>query len=299
MVLTRLTQIAAALAFVAVTPLAAGCSQEGDVASLDQSQIGGFDEFLSDPVIFVHGCPPPGATNEMVANLVFGPMLDYYRSQGYPESYLALFVHSGAACDSTISEANELADLIERVLDDTGASQVDIVAHSMGAFTTRLLFAYDWHVVVNDFVSIGGSNHGTLAGEQGAALQEKFGAPAYEGMKEMFFPYACEGETPDGAADVQAEVNGCLGFFGRDDLIDETPGDTEYLSIRNTMDEEIQPNESSCLDQEFQDDCGADLNVAVTVPPAAGPCSPEGCPAHVTLAWDADVIDMTYRATAR
>jgi pimeloyl-ACP methyl ester carboxylesterase len=298
MVRTRTTEIAAALAFVAVASLATGCSAEGDVASLDQSQTGGFDELLSDPVIFVHGCPPPGATNEMVANLVFGPMLEHYRSQGYPESYLALFVHSGAACDSTITEANELADLIERVLDETGAWQVDIVAHSMGAFTTRLLLAYDWHSVVNDFISIGGSNHGTLAGEQGADLQKMFGAPAYEGMKEMFPPYACLHQTSGGAFDVQAVVNGCLTATGRTAYVDETPDSShvDYLSIRNSIDEEIVPSESGCLNQHFQNDCSDDINVQVTVPPAPGPgpCGPDGCPAHVAILFDPGVTQAVF-----
>lgn len=299
MVRTRSTEISAALAFVVFTSLVTGCAVDGNVASLDQTEAGGgFDEFLNNPIIFVHGCPPPGVSNEMAANLVFGPMIEHYRAQGYPDSYLTLFVHSGAACDSTISEANELADLVDQVLDETGAWEVDIVAHSMGSVTTRLLLAADWHWVVDDFVSIGGANHGTLAGEQGGDLQETFGAPAYEGMKELFSPYACSGETSEGAADVQFEVNGCLTFFGRDFVTDETPGESAYLSIRNKLDEEIQPNESSCLDQKFQDDCSSSVNVAVSVPPGPGPCSAEGCPAHVTQAWDPGVIDLVYDATS-
>lgn len=299
MLRVRSIEISPALAIVATLSLAAGCAAEEDSApTLDQREAsGGFDEF-SDPIIFVHGCPPPGATNQMAANLIFGPLMQRFRQAGYPESYINLFVYSGPTCDSMISEANELADFIDRVLEDTGAWQVDIVAHSMGALTTRLLLANDWHWVVNDFVSLAGANHGSLTGERGPELQQMFGAPAYEGMKELYFPYACVGEASDGAAaDVQFEVNGCLTPFGRFVTADETPGGTQYLSIRNKLDEEIVPNESSCLNQKFQDDCRSRVNVAFSVPPAAGPCGPGGmCPAHVTITRDPDVIETVYDA---
>jgi pimeloyl-ACP methyl ester carboxylesterase len=253
---------------------------------------------LRDPVIFVHGCPPPGVTAEMITGF-WQPMKAAFVAAGYAEEDLYTFVYSGETCGSIIDNAIELSDLVDQVLWETGAETVSIVAHSMGALTTRLyvLAGGDWYV--SHVVTIGGANHGGGAAAAGEQLQDMFGYPAYEGMKEMFPPYACAGEVSGGAADVQDALNGCLAPGGRLVDADETPGEpwVRYLSIRNELDEIVTPTSAACLNQAEQGDCSdTDVNVAVRVPAAPGPCGPDGCPAHVTMLFDRGVIGLTLSA---
>jgi pimeloyl-ACP methyl ester carboxylesterase len=262
---------------------------------------------VPDPVIFVHGCPPGpplcvsgsgGACTNEQGNAFWRAMVDEFRSHGYPDSRLHVFLATGPSCDSTLTQSAELARLVGRVRASTGAPKVDIVAHSMGALTTRLYLRQS-HLHVDDFVSIGGANHGSVVASAGVAWQAQFGAPAYEGAKQMFPPYACRGQTSGGAADVQLQLNGCLTAAGRTLSRDETPGNVDYLSIRNAVDEMVSPRESSCLNQRFQNDCSdTRVNVEVSVPPGPGPCGPTGCPGHVTMVWDPSVIRATYRFMA-
>ena len=246
-----------------------------------------------EPVIWVHGCPPPFANNEMVSHFT-DPQRAFFAQQGYDPSDLHRFVFQGAQCGSNIDMAIALAEYVHQVRANSGWRKVDLVTHSMGAVTARLYMKYGGHWVVDDFVSIAGTNHGAEVGVNGIPLQNMFGAPAYEGMKEMYPPYACKGEASGGAADVQWAVNGCLTPTGRSEWRDETPGNVDYLSIRNTLDGEVAPNESSCLDQKFQNDCSSDVNVAVAVGPGPGPCGPAGCPPHVTVLFDPAVMQMVY-----
>jgi pimeloyl-ACP methyl ester carboxylesterase len=253
---------------------------------------------LPNPVIFVHGCPPPGFTAEMIAGL-WQPMKGAFVAAGYAEEDLYTFVYSAEACGSIIDNTIELSDLVDEVLWETGAWEVDLVTHSMGALTARLYMAVggDWYV--GNVVTIGGANHGGQGAAPGEALQDMFGYPAYEGMKEMFPPYACFGESSGGAADVQDYLNGCLTPSGREVSADETPGGwwVDYLSIRNELDEIVVPVESACLNQKSQGDCSdSDVNVAVRVPAGPGPCGPDGCPAHVTMLFDPGVIELTLGA---
>ena len=262
-----------------------------DISAVDSELAGG-----KDPIIFVPGCPPPPYTNED-GFFLFIPMTQYFLSKGYPESYLNTIVFSGL-CGSNITQAAELGALVQQVRAATGAPRVDIVAHSMGALTVRYYLSQGGNRYVRDFVMVGGANHGSELGYLGPDLQEIFGAPAYEGLKEMGPPYACAGESF--GADVQATVNGCLTLTGRTVKVDETPNaGTDYLSIRNTVDEFVVPAESACLNQRFMNDCGdLAVNVQVNVPP--GLC-PDGspCTGHEMMLFDAGVLNRIYNFVAQ
>jgi hypothetical protein len=224
-------------------------------------------------------------------------MVEHFKARGYPETHLRRFVASGPPCDSAITQARELGQLVRSVRAATGAANVDLVALSMGALTARL-YLLEPDNRVDDFVSIGGANHGSVVASAGVEWQARHGAPAYEGAKQMAPPYACQGQSAS-AADVQFTLNGCLTPAGRTAPRDETPGGVHYLSIRNSVDEMVSPRESACLNQRRQNDCSdTDVNVEVTVPPGPGPCGPSGCIGHVAMAWDPDVMRMTYEFTA-
>jgi pimeloyl-ACP methyl ester carboxylesterase len=295
--------VSGVLALVLFTASLVGCAAEGDDdPTLDEAANGGGGGHggghgAPNPVIWVHGCPPPFATHDQVSHFTDGQRA-FFQAQGYPADRLVSFVFSGAQCGSNLAFAAQLASLVSNVRATTHASKVDIVAHSMGALSARIYLALGGYRYVDHFVSISGANHGSLAAEPGVALQAMLGAPAYEGMKEMFPPYACLHQTSGGAFDVQTLVNGCLTATGRTMYVDETPDSShvDYLSIRNSIDEEIVPSESGCLNQHFQNDCSDHINVQVTVPPAPGPgpCGPDGCPAHVAILFDQGVTQTVY-----
>ncbi|HTE52392.1 MAG TPA: hypothetical protein VK698_16185 [Kofleriaceae bacterium] len=274
-----------------------GCAMQGeDDPALDEAEAhggGGAGHSLT-PVIWVHGCAPPGATNDQVSHFT-DAQRDFFRARGYPDTHLIRFVFSGATCDSNIAFADQIAGLVAQVRASTGSSKVDIIAHSMGALATRLYIAQGGDHFVDHFVSIAGTNHGALAGVEGIALQLAFGAPAYQGMKELFPIYACAGQTQAGAADVQFTVNGCLTLLGRTVNRDETPGAVKVLSIRNNLDGEVLPIEVSCLNQKRQLDCTDPVNRVVTVAPAVGNCGGLPlCPGHVTMLSDPGVMQMVF-----
>jgi triacylglycerol esterase/lipase EstA (alpha/beta hydrolase family) len=254
-----------------------------------------------NPVIFVHGCPPPPHTDQESLQFT-GPMMDYLRARGYPVYYLRTYFNSGPVCDSSITQAGQLAGLVDHVRAVTGAPRVDIVAHSMGSVVARLYLARWGGKSVRDFVALGGPFHGSQVAGAAVEWQAAFGYPAYEGAKEAYPPYACEGQTVQ-AADIQFALNGCLTPDGRTLVVDETRKGVDYLSIRNSLDEIINPTQSSCLNQRFQNDCSdTQVNVEMSVPAGLGPCGPNGaqdvCPAHVTMLSDPSVIQMTYNFLA-
>jgi triacylglycerol lipase len=283
------------------------CAVEGDDAGAVDGDDVRLDEIeqvnaARDPVIFVHGCSPAEWDDAHSATF-FDPMKDYFRSIGYPDSYLVSFVNAGPRCDSNDAFAAELADLVQETLAATGKARVDLVAHSMGALAARLYIAeYGGHSFVRDVVSIAGGNHGGLGASQALVLQAQFGAPAYEGMKEMYPPYACH-DLSLGAADVQFELNGCLTTLGRTVARDETPYEPEvaYRAIWNSQDEIAAPGEVGCLDQRWQLDCASPVNVEVTAAPGPGDCPGYPfCPAHVAILWDPDTMAITAQhVTAR
>jgi pimeloyl-ACP methyl ester carboxylesterase len=291
--------VVAALSLSLASGVLAGCAADADeigVEGLAGTSWGGDGSPSNkDPVLFVHGCPPPGVTHEQVSHF-FDPMKQFFLSYGYETTDLFTFVFSGAQCGSNIDFANEIAQQVRDIRAITGAPRVDIVAHSMGALATRLYLYQGGNQCIRDFAMVGGANHGGQGAADGVFLQSIFGYPAYEGMKEMFPPYACEGQTSGGAADIQALLNGCLTPTGRTVWADETlVGGVHYLSVRNAQDEIVLPVESACLDQDYQNDCSeTDINTQVSVPPGPGPCGPDGCPAHVTMLWDQGVMTQVF-----
>jgi triacylglycerol lipase len=281
----------------------AACLIEEDDPDLDEAEAPGPDFGPGPggpgggrrPVIFVHGCPPPPATNAQDSTFAL-PAISYFQSRGYPADRLFRFVSPDPVCNSSLTQAMQLAAFVQNVRNQTGADKVDIIAHSIGAITSRLYIAAPGSRV-DHFVSVGGANHGSGVAAVAVEWQAAFGAPAYEGAKEMFPPYACQGQTVQ-AADVQFVLNGCLTPTGRTVARDETPGNTKVLSIRNSLDEIVQPHGSECLNQRRQNDCADRVNVEVTVASALGPCGPGGaqapCPAHVSMMFDPGVMQRMF-----
>jgi triacylglycerol lipase len=172
-----------------------------------------------NPVIFVHGYnADPG---------VWGGMISDFKADGYKDGELFSW---GYDTHQSVNEvlAGEFADYVSYVLRTTGASKVDLVAHSFGSLTTR------WYVkflggtgTVDHWVSLGGPNHGT-----------------YLTWACVIWDQACRDMSP--------------GSYVQDQLAagDETPGAVKYATFWSECDEVIDPDSSVALAGAVNTDAG-------------------------------------------
>lgn len=106
----------------------------------------------SDPVVFVHGYTSNSAA--------WDTMIDRFKADGYANDQLFAFTYPSNISNTQIAIYVHLVVYIVRWY--TGAEQVDIVAHSMGSLSSRhYLKNYGGDAWVDDWVSLGGPNHGT------------------------------------------------------------------------------------------------------------------------------------------
>jgi triacylglycerol lipase len=109
---------------------------------------------LPDPVVFVHGWAG--------ASWNWSDMKEDFQRDGWPAD--RLFSWGYRSTQSNVTTANELASFVAQVRAQTGAEKVDIVTHSMGGLSSRWYLKFlGGTQFVDDWVSIGGPNHGTLA----------------------------------------------------------------------------------------------------------------------------------------
>ncbi len=106
-----------------------------------------------DPILFVHGFSG-SASN-------WNTMVERFEKDGWPKSYLRAYSYNTSQSNKTDAEQNVKPE-VENLLKATGASKVDIVAHSMGSLNTRWYIKFlGGESKVDDWVSLGGPNHGT------------------------------------------------------------------------------------------------------------------------------------------
>lgn len=161
-----------------------------------------------NPILFVHGW------NGADSNWDF--MISRFRAAGYGANELRAFTYNTAQSNRlTADEVKAEADALRA---STGAEKIDIISHSMGGLNTRWYLKFlDGARYVDDWVSIGGPNHGTTV-----ALG--------------CYDDGCEDMRP-GSNMLQQLNNG-----------DETPGDVKYGTWWSPCDEIITPNNSVLLD---------------------------------------------------
>lgn len=106
-----------------------------------------------DPILFVHGWSG-SASN-------WNTMIGRFEKDGYPKSYLSAYSYNTTQSNKIDAE-KEVKSHVESLLKSTGATKVDIIAHSMGSLNTRWYIKFDGgESKVDDWVSLGGPNHGT------------------------------------------------------------------------------------------------------------------------------------------
>jgi len=165
--------------------------------------------FARDPILFVHGWSGNGSNWSYFAGR--------FALDGYSSSLLDLWSYDWTKSNRLIAQdvANEVAALRAR----TGAARVDIVSHSMGGLNTRWYLKFlGGTASVDDWVSIGGPNHGTNL----AYICSPFTTSCFD----------MEYESP---------------FLTALNEGDETPGSVSYGTFWSPCDEVINPDTSTIL----------------------------------------------------
>src|SRR6201746_1030218 len=131
-------QLATLVALVAVCLSAAALAP---AASLGQ-----------DPILFVHGYAPTASR--------LNTMIGRFEKDGYAKSSLSAYSYNTSQSNKV--DAEEVKSHVESLLKATGATKVDIIAHSMGSLNSRWYIKFlGGEAKVDDWVSLGGPNHGT------------------------------------------------------------------------------------------------------------------------------------------
>jgi triacylglycerol lipase len=162
-----------------------------------------------EPILFVHGwSESASAWNTMIAN---------FEKDGYAKSELSAYSYNTSNSNKTTAE-NEVKSRVEALKKATGATKVDIVAHSMGSLNSRwyIKFVAGGEANVDDWVSLGGPNHGTE-------------------FANWCFSTAC------------VEMRVGSKFLAELNAGDETPGAVNYGTWWSPCDEIINPDSSVAL----------------------------------------------------
>lgn len=160
-----------------------------------------------DPILFVHGYGGNGGN--------FCAMIARFRADGWTDRELYAYNYSFLA--SYAADAQEISAQVDQILAATGATKVDIIAHSAGSVSSRYyLKNLNGDKRVDAWVSLGGPNHGT-----DTALECSF--------------------TPC------VEIQPGSAFLAALNAGDETPGSTRYGTWWSPCDETINPDASVLL----------------------------------------------------
>ncbi len=209
------------------------------------------DAYDRTPVLFVHGSGlTAGTWDDMI-----GALLD----DGYPPAYLRAVDMRPRDGDNVRAAERFIATGVERLLADSRAAvtasacdspapaRIDIVAHSMGAFSSRWYIRFIGGERVRLMVALAGANHGTdrLCGRSGAGDRQMCPAfadaadPAVAQHRLNGTRQDPEDATPWGLGEDSADRN-------------RMPPDGErriaYITVRVEPDEWIEPAESALLD---------------------------------------------------
>jgi triacylglycerol lipase len=161
-----------------------------------------------DPILFVHGFTGNSSA--------FNTMASRFSADGWESNRLWGITYNSFQSNVTI--AGQIRDAVNQIKASTGATKVDIIAHSMGSLNTRYyLKNLGGQSSVDDWVSIGGPNHGTIWA---------FGCA---------FLTPCQQMTPGS------------GFLNGLNAGDETPGAVSYGTWWSPCDEIITPDQSVIL----------------------------------------------------
>ncbi|HEX5927829.1 MAG TPA: lipase [Solirubrobacterales bacterium] len=158
-----------------------------------------------DPILFVHGYASSAST--------WNTMVGRFEKDGYPKSFLSAYSYNTSQSNKVDAE-KEVKPRVESLLKATGATKVDIVAHSMGSLNSRWYIKFlGGESKVDEWVSLGGPNHGTS-------------------FANFCFSVSC------------VEMRSGSTFLNELNAGDETPGGVNYGTWWSPCDEIINPDSS-------------------------------------------------------
>jgi triacylglycerol lipase len=161
-----------------------------------------------DPILFVHGWNSSGS--------VWNTMIPRFQADGWTAAELNNWSYNTSQSNKTT--ASQLATKINQIKAATGAAKVDLISHSMGGLSTRYYVkSLGGAANVDDWVSLGGPNHGTTTANL------------------CFFQTSCTEMRPNSA------------FLTALNSGDETPGAVSYGTWWSPCDEVINPDSSVLL----------------------------------------------------
>ena len=158
-----------------------------------------------EPILFVHGWNSSGS--------VWNTMIGRFQADGWTAAQTNNWSYNTA--QSNVTTAAQVNTKVDQIRAATGAAKVDIVSHSMGGLNTRYyLKNLGGAAEVDEWVSLGGPNHGT----QTALL--------------CFWNTSCFEMQPGSS------------FLNNLNATDETPGAVNYGTWWSPCDEVINPDSS-------------------------------------------------------
>jgi triacylglycerol lipase len=161
-----------------------------------------------DPILFVHGWSSSGS--------VWNTMIGRFQADGYTAAELNNWSYNTA--QSNVTTAGQVNTKVDQIRAATGAAKVDIISHSMGGLNTRYyLKNLGGQTEVDDWISLGGPNHGTSTANA------------------CFWNTSCFEMRPNST------------FLNALNSVDETPGTVNYGTWWSPCDEIINPDTSVIL----------------------------------------------------
>lgn len=159
------------------------------------------------PILFVHGWSESSS--------LWTTMIGKFEKDGWTKAELNNWSYNTK--QSNITTAKEVATKVTEIKNKTGAAKVNLITHSMGALSTRYYIKnLGGESTIEDWVSLGGPNHGTTTAN-------------------FCFEVSCEEMRPNSK------------FLNELNAGDETPGAVHYATWWSPCDEIINPHESVIL----------------------------------------------------
>lgn len=224
-----------------VTVLLAGaCSSEATAPPTCRAELP-----PGPPIVFVHG------SGMSTASWRF--MIPAMQVAGYPGNYLRAVALRPNDGDNVRAAEGEIAKVVRKTLADAATyanacnipapDKVDIVAHSMGAFSSRWYTRFVGPENIRTVVSIAGANHGTddLCGLPGKGNRQLCPANAGDGIQAMLNGTLAAplDESPYGLGDDSP---------GRPVIAPDETREIAYFAIYIDPDEWITPAASARID---------------------------------------------------
>jgi triacylglycerol lipase len=161
-----------------------------------------------EPILFVHGWNSSGS--------VWNTMISRFQADGWTAAQLNNWSYNTA--QSNVTTAGQVNTKVDQIRAATGAAKVDIISHSMGGLNTRYyLKNLGGAAEVDEWVSLGGPNHGTTTANF------------------CFWNTSCIEMRPNST------------FLNALNATDETPGAVNYGTWWSPCDEIINPDSSVSL----------------------------------------------------